>query len=417
VAVAALAAAAILVESSRALAQAEDAPAAPAPTAAAPAPTPPEPKWYDRFDLSAFVDGYVSVNFGFPHPETPGPSGGGNSFRAYDVSNGFALHWIGLDLSYAADPVGGTLSLRFGPSATIYAGADDAHVLGNVKQAYLTLRPGGDDGAFSLDFGKFDTPYGAEVADSQLNLNYTRGVLYWYAQPLFHTGFRGTLKIADELTVRAILVNGWNDTIDNNAGKTGGVHAMISPAKELTFYVGYLFGPEQPDATTLTCEAGTRIEGGACVPDPEGIGGVATIEDGGANARFKHLVDAVVDINPTSFLRVLVNGDFGAEKMPGSGHVIWYGASIAARVAPIDILGVGLRGEAYRDEDGYTTGLGQATNLYTGTLTVDMSPVKYFTTMLDVRVDGASRPIFQKGIDETSAFQVTTTLGAIVKTE
>jgi hypothetical protein len=34
-----------------------------------------------------------------------------------------------------------------------------------------------------------------------------------------------------------------------------------------------------------------------------------------------------------------------------------------------------------------------------------------------VRVDGASRSIFQKGIDETSAFQVTTTLGAIVKTE
>ena len=37
-----------------------------------------------------------------------------------------------------------------------------------------------------LDLGKFDTPYGAEVAESHLNMNYTRGLLY-ASQPVFHT--------------------------------------------------------------------------------------------------------------------------------------------------------------------------------------------------------------------------------------
>ena len=82
----------------------------------------------------------------------------------------------------------------------------------------------------------------------------------------------------------------------------------------------------------------------------------------------------------------------------------------------VGFLGIGLRGEIYRDEDGYTTGVGEPLSVYTGTLTVDMSPVEYFTTMLDVRVDGASRDLFQQGADETAPFQVTATLGAIVKT-
>lgn len=332
----------------------------------------------------------MGVNFNFPRPQSPSASGGGNQLRAYDVSNGFNLHWLGLDLSYGPDPIGGTINLRFGPSAAIYGGADVAHGLENVKQAYVTLKPGGDEGRFSLDFGKFDTIIGAEVADSQLNLDYTRGVVYWYAQPLFHTGFRAEVSIVPELSIRGLLVNGWNDTVDNNAGKTGAAQLVLEPAKQLTAYLGYLFGPEQADTGSQEAE--------------------------GANGRFKHLVDLIVDIQPTDFFRVLVNGDFGAEKRPGADHALWYGVSVGARVAPLDFLGIGLRGEIYRDEDGWTTGVGEPLSVYTGTLTVDMSPVKYFTTMLDVRVDGASRELFQRGADETAPLQVTATLGAIVKT-
>src|SRR5690606_18643526 len=83
----------------------------------APDPPPPEVPWYELVELHAFVDGYAGVNYNFPRPQT-----GGNRFRAFDTTNGFALSWIGVDASYAPDPVGATLSLRYGPTAENLAG-------------------------------------------------------------------------------------------------------------------------------------------------------------------------------------------------------------------------------------------------------------------------------------------------------
>src|SRR6185369_4360765 len=114
-------------------------------------------KWYDAVELSAFVDAYASVNYNFPKPAS-----GNNLYRAYDTTNGFALSWVGADISYAPDPVGGTLSLRFGPTATAYAGAiDSGSGLEYVKQAFVSWKPVDE---LTVDFGKFDTPFGGEVA-------------------------------------------------------------------------------------------------------------------------------------------------------------------------------------------------------------------------------------------------------------
>src|SRR2546421_356327 len=83
-----------------------------------------------------------------------------------DAANGFALHWAGVNVSYAPDPVGGTVGLRFGPGAGLYnAGVDAANSLTYVKQAFVSWKPGG--GQVQLDLGKFDTWIGAEVADTQ----------------------------------------------------------------------------------------------------------------------------------------------------------------------------------------------------------------------------------------------------------
>src|SRR5262249_23935344 len=145
----------------------------------------------------------------------------------------FALSWVGVNASYPADPVGATISLRFGPTAhligTACLGDDKSHCdsgegIENVKQAFASWKPGGDDSMLELDFGKFDTPYGAEVAESQLNMNYTRGMLFG-SQPLFHTVLRASFNINDAFDFKLLAVNGWNNTIDNNAGKTFGGQA------------------------------------------------------------------------------------------------------------------------------------------------------------------------------------------------
>src|SRR5688572_1224643 len=108
--------------------------------AQAPPPEPPPPvaPWHEALDLGAFADAYASVNFGFPKPQTDS-----NRLRAFDVSNGVALSWVGFDASYEPDPVGGAIEIRFGPSAARLAGADAGSGLEFVKQAYAAWRPGG----------------------------------------------------------------------------------------------------------------------------------------------------------------------------------------------------------------------------------------------------------------------------------
>jgi len=131
--------------------------------------------WYDSIEFSAFADAYFGLNYNFPKPQS-----GRNNLRAFDSSNGFALSWVGVNASYPADPVGATVSLRFGPTAhqigTGCLGDDKAQCdsgqgLENVKQAFASWKPGGADSVLQLDLGKFDTPFGAEVAESHLNMN------------------------------------------------------------------------------------------------------------------------------------------------------------------------------------------------------------------------------------------------------
>src|SRR5688500_11328141 len=101
----------------------EPPPAAPAPDVGPPAdPEPDLPPaaayveggdaWYDLIEFSAFVDAYASFNFNFPKPQY-----GKNKLHAHDANTGFSLSWVGINASYPADPVGGTVSLRFGPTA------------------------------------------------------------------------------------------------------------------------------------------------------------------------------------------------------------------------------------------------------------------------------------------------------------
>src|SRR6188474_1431015 len=70
----------------------------------APAPA----RWYDWIDVSAFVDAYATVNYGFPKPQFDS-----NVLRTYDATNGFSLSWAGIDIGHEPDPVGGLISLRF----------------------------------------------------------------------------------------------------------------------------------------------------------------------------------------------------------------------------------------------------------------------------------------------------------------
>jgi len=363
-------------------------------------------KWYDKIKLGAFVDAYASVNYNFPKPQT-----GVNGFRAYDPTNGFALHWAGLEASYAAEPVGGQISLRFGPGANIHNSGDAASSsLINVKQAYATWKP------FSkliIDFGKYDQPFGSEVAETQFDINYTRSALYWLAQPLFFTGFRVDIPVVDQFDIKFFLVNGWNNTIDNNAGKSAGVQFTIKPIDKISIALGYMFGPEQPDFTPAT-------------PPPAAM---PAADVPNADKQFRHFLDLVVDFNPIDTFRLLLNGSLGVEDIGGQS-VQWGGVNLAARYAPTEKFSIALRGEFYKDPQGFSSLAGlvpqpraaqQNVTIEDGTLTLGYNPSPNLLLKLDGRLDHATTAngagLFVKGVGQPlSPTQVTTTLGVVATT-
>jgi len=395
-----------------------------------------EARWYDSFEVRAFADSYFSLNYNSPKPQ----SSGNEVIRAFDTSNGFAVAWAGLDISHAPQPIGGTISLRFGPSAQRYNSScigkcDADYGLANVKQAYASFRPGGEKSPITLDFGKFDTIYGAEVAESQGNINYTRGVLYWYGQPLFHTGLRANLEASKNLRARALVVNGWNNTIDNNTGKTFGgqltAHAPRSDSQEwISASLGYLGGPERDDTVSVQCPTGSVFDPSSANGCSTGTSGSTsgTVDRPGNNSSgWRHFLDLLVTSDPIDSLHLVLNANYATEKQRDSdfattfsGHS-WFGAMLGARYLVCEKFAVAGRGEIYRDKDGVTTGSVNGipitgATIYTGTLTLDLLPSKNLLIRLDNRLDSSTKQMFPKGVRELSGTLFTTTLGVVVTT-
>jgi hypothetical protein len=371
----------------------------PAPAAAVKEPTPPtvekkkKPAWYELLQWSAFVDGYYAVNYNFPKP-SQSSNNGPLAIRAFDDRIGFSLAWFALDLTYptggALGPVGATVNIRLGPASPQLALSDSligdpatnpggiALAMQFMKQAFVTWQP---TKSLTIDFGKFDTLYGAEVADSFANHNYTRGALYNMYQPFHHTGLRVSWAASDAFTVNFIAVNGWNNSVDNNTMKTFGIQFAYS-GKAFSASAGYLVGPE----------------------------------NAGNNEDFRHFIDVVATAEFDK-LALAFNFDFLLDDQPGAGTTTAFGAMLSGSYSINDIWGVGLRGEFLSDPDGAYLGHVADTNLITATLTIDMNLGKYAVFRLDNRMDFATEGDgFSKGRGETQDFQITSTLGVVFKT-
>jgi hypothetical protein len=391
--------------------------------------------WYDSIEFSAFADAYASVNYNFPKPQF-----GRNVLRAHDYSNGFALSWVGVNASYPADPVGATVSLRFGPTArqigTGCLADDKSHCdsgegLENVKQAFASWKPGGADSMFTLDLGKFETPYGAEVSESHLNMNYTRSMLY-VSQPVFHTGLRASFAVSDLFDFKVLAVNGWNNTIDNNVGKSFGAQLNFhlknsEDADVVGISVGYLGGPEHDDTLVVHCGVGEQFSSSStkCVSAPnnttpsEGV-----LDRASSNTKgWRHLVDLVVTANPIEQLRLVLNADYGLDSYRSDTGTNafdsspYFGVLLGARVAIVEEFGIAARGEYFRDTHGFINPYTVTQNLVGGTLTLDYLPSEFLTIRLDNRLDWSDRQIFNKSIRDHVGNQFTTTLGVVAHTD
>ena len=237
---------------------------------------------------------------------------------------------------------------EFGSSGAINPGAASHSSAGfdqYVKEAYFSyLAPIGS--GLQIDVGKFVTPLGAEVIESKDNWNYSRGLLFNFAIPLNHFGVRAKYTFSPKFNVTGYLVNGFNNVVDNNSGKTYGVSAGWNPTKKNTVTLNYFAGPEQ---TTDTY-------------GPSGVAGVPFNVDG----LWRQTWDVVFMYNLTPKLTFMANYDYvhgdrlilNDETDPWklSKPVYYTGAAGYLKYAFNDKNYVAARYEYFYDRNGFVSG-------------------------------------------------------------
>jgi hypothetical protein len=350
--------------------------------------------------LSGFVDAYYGYNSNQPSNFT-------NSNQFFNpYSNQFGLNMIELVMDKAPDPsasrTGYHVALGFGSAMNAINGSDPAGLgfAQYLKEGYFSyLAPVGK--GLQIDVGKFVTPAGAEVIESKDNWNYTRGLLFYYAIPYFHYGARAKYVFNDKFSLTGYLVNGWNNIVATESGKTYGLSVGWNPTKKVSVIENYLAGPQL----------------------------AATVDPGGSNSSWRQLWDTVVTYSPNSKLSLMVNGDYGrgdrfcllssGSGLPcvtASAPVSWYGAAGYVKYAFNNKCTIATRYEYFSDPNGFATALGPGLgqHLQEGTFTFERDIASHIISRLEYRHDASSEPFFQKGSNPFSErSQNTATLGLI----
>jgi hypothetical protein len=293
-------------------------------------------------EVTGFVDVYYGYNFNEVAPQ----------LRTFDVQhNAFSLSQTEIAFARAVSPqsrLGFRIDVGFGKTADLVASfepeAEGQGIYKNIQQAYLSALVGE---RLTLDVGKFVTPIGAEVIESQDNWNYSRSALFGYAIPFYHTGVRGTFAASDTLTVAGYVLNGWNNSSRFRDGRPGlGLSATVKRGPRVTWAANYMAGPESDE------------------PDP------AT----------RHLLDTTLTVALTPRVTVMANADHGAE-----GPMTWWGVAGYAKLQATDKWAVAARVEHLDDGEGGFMTIGGTARTYT--LTSDHQVAGELRVRLEYRLD------------------------------
>ena len=368
-------------------------------------------------DLKKALGLSIYLQGGYTYNGNAGAIGGEpeqNDLRLFDhKANSFTLDLV--ELVFQKDPALGNVGYRLklsagetakwihsrglsgaAPSSTL-PGANSWAGEGtdsfDVTEAYISYNAAVGKG-LRFDLGKMATFFGAEVIEAIDNPNYSRSFLFNYAIPFTHTGLKMSYGFTDAFSTSLYIVNGWDDSTDNNRGKSYGASVTYAPAEVFSLIVNGMTGPEQD-------------EQGANMP---------TMGSAGSNRR--DMLDIVATIKPMKPLSIILNADNGREQnvpatlLPSgvSGPAEWKGVAGIVKYDLTDKHSIVARGEIFSDEDGFKTGTAQR--------------LKEVTLTWEIRLNGGLvlRPEYRHDSSDVASFdngtknsQNTVALGAMYR--
>ena len=224
---------------------------------------------------------------------------------------------------------------------------------------YVSFKPKNAKG-FEADFGQFVTSAGAETIESKDNWNYSRSLLFEWAIPYYHFGLRTAMPIGSHFTAGFQLVNGWNNLVDNNSGKTLGFVGNVTE-KKFTWSNTFYSGPENANTTK----------------------------------GWREMYDTVLLLTPSDKANFYINYDYGRNAFPTSGSAVWTGIAGAAHFQVNGWFALSPRAEWFSDRNGFFTGTAQ--NLKEVTMTAEGKMARGLLARLEYREDWSDKCFFERG--------------------
>lgn len=189
----------------------------------------------DKVQFSGYLDFYYSYDFSDP----------ANNQRLYVTQaarhNEFNFNLAMLQADYVDDHFRATLALQTGTyPLTNYA---EPTVLGQIlNEANIGVRVGKNSW---IDVGIMGGHFGYESFRSIDNEVYTQALVTEYT-PYYQTGIQYSNQISESLTVRAVVINGWQNIYETNNAKAAGLAVDYKLADNIVLGYGNYFGNE-PD--------------------------------------------------------------------------------------------------------------------------------------------------------------------------
>ena len=315
-------------------------------------------------------DAYVMANANRP-PD------GDNLLRNFDTRSGeVRMNYAEVALerkTSAQAAVGFRADLGVGPTARMVGSSEPgSDGLRYIQQGYVSVRAPLGSG-LTIDAGKFVTPAGAEVIETQDNWNYSRSLLFSWAIPYYHAGVRASYAVSDKVTATGFLLNGWNNAKDNNRSKSFGTQWSVVPAERVNIIGTWIGGAEQTDV------------------------------DG-----WRNMLDAIVNVTVTPRVKLQLNADYVRDRALGPG-VGWHGVAMAARAELTPKWTLAPRVEWFSDPQGASTGVAQ--DVVEATLTMQRAIAAGLSARVEYRVDHSTIEFFPADAGRAGRWQQTFGVG------
>lgn len=327
------------------------------------------------------ASGYVDSSY--EYLTGTGEFAGGSPDRVFDARHdSFTLHQAAITIArQPKEGFGVLINLTAGEDAQIiksYPNAGGSEF--DVTQAFVQYATG----PWTLLAGKFVTLAGAETINPTTDTNFSRSILFGFAIPFTHTGFRASYALSDQLTLTLGVNNGWDQVSDANSQKTLEYGATFTPNKALSLTVDGYLGRE-----------------------PVAI--VNNVPGNAGGQRF--LADVVASYSLSDRITLVGNADYGQQKDDSAGAAVrqyaWDGAALYLNYAISTRWSASLRGEIFDDRDGYRTGVisttGQGQKWKELTLTLGVAPAKNVLLKFEGRYDTSNvSGAFIESVDNAS---------------